>query len=127
MAWIIVADNRNHDPVKFYRNRVRVFTDLAKESYVWVDEDKLFELLTLPQKKKYLTDSSGTETKYQVKREVIERVKTLAAPGVKVRICTPLAQMRAKPVSDSSDYSFLLDDGSGAPALHSEEPLLTWR
>jgi hypothetical protein len=72
MIELLVTENKSRDPVRFYRNRVRVF--LAKDySYgVWVDEDFLFDTLNEEQKRKYLTDHS--ESKFTVTPEVAKKI-----------------------------------------------------
>lgn len=119
-----MAENRNFDPVKFYRNRVRVFTDLSRESWSWIEENELFELLTLPQKKKYLTERSNKELKYQVKAAVIDKIKSIGVH--KVKISTPLADLFIEehmPLTQGSQP--LAEDELGVPALHSKEPVLS--
>jgi hypothetical protein len=74
MIELLVTENKSIDPARFYRNRVRVFLDRNYNYGMWVDEDKLFDLLSLEQKKQYLVDRSPSGCKYNVTREVAQRV-----------------------------------------------------
>lgn len=58
MFELLVSENKSFDPVRFYRNRVRVFLNRDYHYGLWIDEDKLFDLLTSEQKKQYLTDKT---------------------------------------------------------------------
>jgi len=73
MINILITENRSSDPVRFFRNRVRVFVCKDYDYGFWVDEDRLFSLLDLDQKKEYLTEKEGS-LDLQVTREVAEDI-----------------------------------------------------
>jgi hypothetical protein len=74
MIELLVTENKSWDPVRFYRNRVRVFLAKNYNYGVWVDEDFLFEVLDLEQKKVYLTEHSPSGNKFQVTPEIAKKV-----------------------------------------------------
>lgn len=57
---ILVSENKSRDPVRFYRNRVRVYAGNDYNYGLWVEEDRLFDYLNDEDKKTYLTTSSQT-------------------------------------------------------------------
>jgi hypothetical protein len=74
MIELCVSENKSFDPFRFYRNRVRVFLDRDYRYGLWIDEDKLFDLLSDEQKKQYLNDRSTEGMYYEITREVAEEV-----------------------------------------------------
>lgn len=87
MIELYVSENKSFDPVRFYRNRVRVFVDRNYEYGLWIDEDRLFELLTTDQKKQYLTDKTPQGMYYQIEPKVAREIVRLGhSPYAKQRI-----------------------------------------
>lgn len=74
MIELCVSENKSFDPFRFYRNRVRVFLDKDYRYGLWIDEDKLFDLLSDEQKKQYLNDRSTEGRYYEITREVAQEV-----------------------------------------------------
>jgi hypothetical protein len=74
MVEITISENKNHDPVRFFNNKVRVSVNEGNEKGVWIDEDVLFELLPRAQKKKYLTDRTPKGRKFKVSPKVVTQV-----------------------------------------------------
>lgn len=90
MIELLVSENKSYDPVRFFRNRVRVFVDRNYNYGLWIDEDKLFEQLTIDQKKQYLTDRSPQGLYYQVSPEVAQKIVDLGnSPYAKQKIRIP--------------------------------------
>jgi hypothetical protein len=77
MIELLVGENKSFDPVRFYRNRVRVFLNRDYSYGLWVDEDKLFDLLSIDQKKQYLTDRSNQGSYYSLDRETALKVLSI--------------------------------------------------
>lgn len=71
---LFVSENKSFDPVRFLRNRVRVFVDRNYSYGLWVDEDKLFDLLTIDQKKQYLTDRTPQGLYYHICSKTAQKV-----------------------------------------------------
>lgn len=74
MIEILVSENKSWDPVRFYGNRVRVFVNRDYSYGVWIDEDHLFDLLDVDQKRQYLADRSPQGLTYKVSREVARKI-----------------------------------------------------
>jgi hypothetical protein len=74
MVEITISENKSNDPVKFFRNRVRIFVNRDYEKGVWIDEDILFELLPRAQKKRYLTDRTPAGRHIKVGPKVASQV-----------------------------------------------------
>lgn len=74
---LCVSENKSFDPVRFFRNRVRVFVDRNYQYGLWIDEDVLFELLTKEQKLQYLTDRTTQGMYYQIEPEVARKIVSL--------------------------------------------------
>ena len=74
MFELFVSENKSFDPVRFCRNRVRVFLDKNYAYGLWIDEDKLFDLLSVDQKKQYLTDRTPSGRYYELSPEVAQQV-----------------------------------------------------
>jgi hypothetical protein len=74
MIEILVSEGKSWDPVRFYRNRVRVFVNKDYNYGVWVDEDLLFDVLDTEQQRQYLTDRSPEGLTYRVSREAARRI-----------------------------------------------------
>lgn len=66
MIKLYVTEGKNHDPVKFYLNSVRVFLNEDYEYGFWVDEGVLFDLLDIEQKRIYLSGNSENSRRYSV-------------------------------------------------------------
>jgi hypothetical protein len=72
---LFVSENKSFDPVRFLRNRVRVFVDRNYDYGLWIDEDKLFDLLTIDQKREYLAHRKGSLTLHistEIAKKVVE-------------------------------------------------------
>lgn len=69
-----ITENRSRDPVRFARNRVRVFLNKDFSYGFWVDEDRLFDLLTLEQRKDYLTVDIKQSLVFKVSVEVARKI-----------------------------------------------------
>lgn len=76
MINLFVSENRSRDPVRFARNRVRVFVGRDFTYGLWVDEDCLFDLLSLEQKKEYLT-SKSLDLTFEIPLAVAQKVVNL--------------------------------------------------
>ena len=74
MFELCVSENKSFDPTRFYRNRVRVFLNRDYRYGLWIDEDKLFDLLSDEQKKQYLTDRTTQGMYYEVSKEIAQKV-----------------------------------------------------
>lgn len=59
MVQLSISENRNTDPVRFFRNRVRIFLGQDLQYPFWVDESSLFSLLNDDQKRTYLMEKRG--------------------------------------------------------------------
>lgn len=57
---ILVSENKSRDPVRFYRNRVRIYAGEDYSYGLWVEEDRLFEYLGDEDKRNYLATTSQT-------------------------------------------------------------------
>lgn len=77
MIEILVSENKSWDPVRFYRNRVRVFLNRDYNYGVWIDEDRLFDSLDTDQKKAYLTAPQGQTLSLSVPPKVAQRIVEL--------------------------------------------------
>jgi hypothetical protein len=66
MIKLYVTEGKNHDPVKFYMNSVRIFLNEDYGYGFWVDEDVLFDLLDTEQKRVYLSGNSEEARRYSV-------------------------------------------------------------
>lgn len=87
MIELLVSEHKSFDPVRFYNNRVRVFVDRNYQYGLWIDEDRLFDLLTQEQKKQYLTDRTTEGMRYFLSREVAQKVIDLGySPYAKQRL-----------------------------------------
>lgn len=76
MVSLFVTEGKSVDPVRFFRNRVRIFLDGDLNYGLWIDEDQLFELLDLQQKRQYLTAKSD-DFKCTVTLEVARNILSL--------------------------------------------------
>lgn len=74
MVEITVSENKNHDPVRFFNNKVRVSVSQDIEKSVWIDEDVLFGILPKTQKKRYLTDRTEKGRKFKVSPKIVTQV-----------------------------------------------------
>ena len=74
MIKLLITEFRNTDPAKFFRNRVRIFLNGDFSYGLWVDEDRLFDLLSTSQKREYLVTNRSQELSLQVTREVALKV-----------------------------------------------------
>jgi len=74
MIELYVSENKSFDPFRFCMNRVRVFLDRDYRYGLWIDEDKLFDLLSDEQKKQYLTDRSTEGMYYKVPKEIAQKI-----------------------------------------------------
>lgn len=87
MIELLVSENRSFDPVRFYRNRVRVFIDRDYTYGLWVDEDLLFDLLSEAQKKQYLTDRTTQGLYFGVTKETAQKIIEIGhSPYLKQRL-----------------------------------------
>jgi hypothetical protein len=84
MVNLYVTEGKGRDPVKFYRNRVRIFIEKDMSYGLWIDEDFLFEYLNIDQKRMYLSGNSEESRRYVIPKEV---AKKLIEKGV-----TPLSK-----------------------------------
>lgn len=95
MINLLITENRNFDPVRFARNRVRVFVGKDFSYGFWVDEDRLFELLSIDQKREYLTQKKANlefKVDAKVARKVVDAGYT---PHGKSAILRKLAELAA--------------------------------
>lgn len=74
MIELYVSENKSFDPVRFYRNRVRVFLNRDYTYGLWIDEDRLFDLLTEGQMRQYILDRSPKGAYFSVTREVAQEI-----------------------------------------------------
>lgn len=72
-----ITENRSKDPVRFTKNRVRVFINKDFSYGLWIDEDRLFDLLTFEQKKDYLTVSVKQSLVFSISAEVAKKLVDL--------------------------------------------------
>jgi hypothetical protein len=87
MIELFISENKSYDPVRFFKNRVRVFVDRNYDYGLWIDEDRLFNLLTVEQKKQYLTDRTPQGMYYQLDPRVAQEVVKLGhSPYAKQKI-----------------------------------------
>lgn len=77
MITILISENRSKDPVRFARNRVRVFVNKDYSYGLWVDEDQLFELLTVDQKRTYLLEPMGNSLTLSVDSKTARKIVDL--------------------------------------------------
>jgi hypothetical protein len=77
MVEIAVTQNKSHDPVRFYRNKVRVVVNNDDEHGIWIDEDLLFGLFDKSQKKRYLTGKGPKGFHYKVVPRVAQEIINL--------------------------------------------------
>lgn len=77
MITILISENRSKDPVRFARNRVRVFIGKDYSYGLWVDEDQLFELLTVGQKRSYLLEPMGNSLTFSVDSKTARKIVDL--------------------------------------------------
>lgn len=89
MIELFVGENKSFDPVRFFHNRVRVFIDRNYNYGLWIDEDRLFDLLSTEQKKQYLTDRTIEGAYYSVSREVAQRIIDIGHSPYKKQILRP--------------------------------------
>lgn len=71
---LFIAENKSFDPVRFYGNKIKVCINKRYNQGFWIDEYRLFDLLTTEQKKQYLLDRSPKARYYDLTLEVAQRV-----------------------------------------------------
>lgn len=74
MVHLLVSENRNTDPVRFFQNRIRVFIGDDYAYGFWVDEDRLFSLLGDEQKRFYLTEKRGKPLEFVLEVEIVRKI-----------------------------------------------------
>lgn len=77
MIRLLVTENRSKDPVRFAKNRVRVFLGKDYDYGLWVDEDQLFDLLSVEQKRSYLFEPMGKSLTFELSSETARKVVDL--------------------------------------------------
>lgn len=74
MVSVLVSEKRNVDPVRFYRNKIRVLLGLDYKYSIWVDEDRLFSLLDDGQKRAYLLSKRGVPLELELSSHLARRL-----------------------------------------------------
>lgn len=94
MIDLLITENRSFDPVRFARNRVRVFVGKDFSYGFWVDEDRLFDFLTTEQKREYLTQRKPSlefKVDASVARKIVDAGYTPYSKSAILRKLTDLA------------------------------------
>lgn len=74
MIDLLITENRSKDPVRFARNRTRVFLSKGYSYGLWVYEDRLFGLLNLEQKRDYLLEPPGKTLTLRISLETARKL-----------------------------------------------------
>lgn len=74
MVHLLVSENRNTDPVRFFNNRVRVFLGEDYSCKFWIDEDILFSHLDSEQKKTYLLSKRGIPLEFSLNPRIARKL-----------------------------------------------------